>query len=287
VNERDGYPPGVPCWVDTAQPDPKAAVAFYGTLFGWEFEDTMPPDSPGHYFIGRLRGRDVAAIGSQTENGPPTPVWNTYIWVDSADDTVAKVKEAGGATVVEPFDIPGAGRMGVFSDPTGAVFSVWQAKEHWGAQLVNEPGTWSWSDLNTRDAESAKSFYGAVFGWEADTTASGNDEYSMLRMPGYGDFLERLDPGLRQRLAEQAAPAGFEDVVGWMVPMSKEQFPDDTPSHWGITFGVDDADVTGDKAAELGAKVLVPPFDVPPVRLAVLADPQGAVFTVSKYTPPE
>jgi predicted enzyme related to lactoylglutathione lyase len=142
------------------------------------------------------------------------------------------VKEAGGATVVEPFDIPGAGRMGVFSDPTGAVFSVWQAKEHWGAQLVNEPGTWSWSDLNTRDAESAKSFYGAVFGWEADTTASGHDEYSMLRMPGYGDFLERLDPGLRQRLAEQAAPAGFEDVVGWMVPMSKEQFPDDTPSHW-------------------------------------------------------
>lgn len=285
--ERDGYPPGVPCWVDTAQPDPEAAVAFYGTLFGWEFEDTMPPDSPGHYFIARLRGRDVAAIGSQTENSPPMPVWNTYIWVDSADDTAAKVKGAGGATVVEPFDLPGAGRMGVFSDPTGAVFCVWQAREHRGAQLVNEPGTWSWSDLNTRDTKSAKMFYGAVFGWETDTNATGADEYSMFRMPGYGDFLERLDPGLRRRLAEESAPPGFEDVVGWMVPMTKEQFPDDMPSHWGITFGVDDADVTADKATELGAKVLVPPFDVPPVRLAVLADPQGAVFTVSKYTPPE
>jgi predicted enzyme related to lactoylglutathione lyase len=88
--ERDGYPPGVPCWVDTAQPDPEAAVRFYGGLFGWEFEDRMPADSPGRYFVAQLQGRDVAAVGSQPEDWPPAAVWNTYVWVDSADATATR-----------------------------------------------------------------------------------------------------------------------------------------------------------------------------------------------------
>lgn len=165
--ERDGYPPGVPCWVDTGQPDPEAAVAFYGDLFGWEFEDRTPAGSPQRYFVAQLRGRDVAGVGSQPEGAPSTPVWNTYIWVESADHAVAKVKDAGGSVLMEPFDVSDAGRMGVFADPSGAVFCVWQAKEGKGAQLVNEPGTWNFSELNTRDPEGAKAFYGAVFGWEA------------------------------------------------------------------------------------------------------------------------
>jgi predicted enzyme related to lactoylglutathione lyase len=271
--------------VDTAQPDPQAAVEFYGGLFGWEFEDTAPPDAPGHYFIGRLQGRDVAAIGSQTEGSPPTPVWNTYISVESADQTAAKVKEAGGAVLSDPFDVPAAGRMAVFADSAGAAFCVWEPREFKGAQLVNGPGTWSWSDLNTRDMDAAKGFYAAVFGWEAGTPEAGG-AYAMLRRPGYGDYLEQSDPDLRKRLAAEQAPPGFEDVVGWMVKMTSEQFSDDTPSHWGITFGVEDTDATVDKAGALGAKVLVPPMDVPPVRISVLADPQGAVFTVSKYTAP-
>ena len=229
-DERESYPAGVPCWVDTAQPDPQAAVNFYGGLFGWEFEDTAPPDQPGHYFIGRLGGRDVAAIGSQTDDSLPQPVWNTYICVDSADDTVGKVRGAGGAVLSEPFDVPAAGRMAVFADPAGAVFCVWQPGDFKGAQLVNVPGTWSWSDLNTRDMDAVKDFYGAVFGWEADT-AENEGDYAMLRRPGYGDFLEQSDPDLRTRLAAQQAPPGFEDVVGWMVRMTSEQFSDDTPSH--------------------------------------------------------
>ena len=286
VNERHEYPPGVPCWVDTAQPDPNAAVGFYRGVFGWEFEETAPPDAPGHYFIGRLRGLDVAGIGSQTDDSPPTPAWNTYISVESADETSAKVTGAGGTIVGETFDVPASGRMAVFADPAGAIFSVWQAREFKGAQLVNEPGTWGWSDLNTREMDTARDFYGAVFGWEADTSEAGG-EYAMLRRPGYGDFLETLDPDLRQRMAEEKAPPGFEDVIGWLVHMTSEQFSDDTPSHWGTTFGVEDADAAVDKAGRLGAKVLVPPMDIPPVRVAVLADPQGAVFSVSKYTPPE
>ena len=94
--ERDGYIPGVPCWVDTSQPDPEAAVDFYSGLFGWEFEDVMPPGSEGKYFIARIRGGDVAAVGSIPEGAPPMAMWNTYVWVDSADETASKVRDAGG-----------------------------------------------------------------------------------------------------------------------------------------------------------------------------------------------
>src|ERR1700736_1876913 len=98
--ERDGYLPGVPCWVDTSQPDPEAGVAFYRGLFGWDFEDAMPPGSAGRYFIGRLRGGDVAAVGSQPEGAPPVAAWNTYVWVESADDVAAKVLDAGGRVAI-------------------------------------------------------------------------------------------------------------------------------------------------------------------------------------------
>lgn len=254
VLERDGYPPGVPCWVDTSQPDPEAAVGFYGELFGWEFEDRMPAGSPGRYFVAQLRGRDVAAVGSQPDAAPPTPVWNTYIWVDSADDAAAKVREAGGSILVEPFDVLDAGRMGVFSDPAGAVFCVWQANKHKGTQLVNEPGTWSWSDLNTRDPEGSKAFYAAVFGWEANHVELGFCESWMWRVPGYAKVLEVNDPGLRRRQAEVGAPEGFEDCVAWMVAMTREQFPEDVPPHWSVTFAVDDTDAIADKARSSAAR---------------------------------
>ena len=282
--EREGYPHGVPCWVDTAQPDPQVAVDFYGKLFGWEFV-RMPADEPGSYFVAQLRGRDVAAVGSQ-QGEPWPPVWTTYIWVDSADDAAAKVKEAGGSTLMEPFDVPERGRMGVFSDPSGAVFCVWEAGKRKGAELVNEPGTWNWSDLSTRDPEGAKAFYGAVFGWEADTgVIEGVGDYTMWRLPEYGEFLEASDPELRSRQAEAGAPTGFADAIGWMMPMTSDQFPDEVPSHWSVTFAVADADAIAAKAAELGGKVVVPPFDAGDARVAVLNDPQGAAFTVSKYDP--
>jgi uncharacterized protein len=284
--ERDGYPAGVPCWVDTEQPDPEAAVSFYGGLFGWEFEDRMPPGSPGRYFVARLRGRDVAAVGSQSEQLPPTPIWRTYVWVDSADETVARVKEAGGTALAGPFEVGDAGRMAVLADAEGAVFCVWQARGHRGAQLVNEPGTWNFSELNTRDADRAAAFYAAVFGWEATTVDLGENGFTMFRRPGYGDHLAERDPDLRDRMAADGAPEGFEDAVAWLVPMTGEGAAEDAPPHWSITFAVDDADAVAERAANLGGTVLTPPFDAPWVRMTVLSDPQGATFTASKYMPP-
>ena len=275
--ERDGYIPGVPCWVDTSQPDPEAAVDFYSGLFGWEFEDVMPPGSEGKYFIARLHGGDVAAVGSIPESAPPTAMWNTYVWVESADETASEVRAADGGVLMEPFDVMDAGRMAVFTDREGAAFCVWQAKEHKGARVVNEPGSLNFNGLNTRDVGGAKSFYGSVFGW--DTLAAGGAE--MWTLPGYGDYLERDDPDLRKRVAEVGGPAGFEDVVASINPIADDK--PDVPAHWSVTFAVDDADAIAEKAAKLGGKVAVPPFDAPWVRMTVITDPQGATFIASQF----
>jgi predicted enzyme related to lactoylglutathione lyase len=275
--ERDGYVPGVPCWVDTSQPDPEAAVDFYRGLFGWEFEDVMPPGSDGKYFIARLHGGEVAAVGSIPESAPPVATWDTYISVDSADETASRVREARGGVVREPFDVMDAGRTAIFTDPEGAAFCVWQAKEFKGARIVNEPGSLNFNGLNTRDVEGAKLFYGSVLGWA--TMAAGGAE--MWTLPGYGDYLERDDPDLRKRVDELGGPVGFEDVVASINPIAHDQ--PGVPAHWSVTFAVDDADATAAKAAELGGKVAVPPFDAPWVRMTVLTDPQGATFIASKF----
>jgi predicted enzyme related to lactoylglutathione lyase len=278
--ERDGYIPGVPCWVDTSQPDPEAALPFYSGLFGWEFEDVMPPDSPGKYFIGRIRGGDVAAVGSVPEGAPPMAMWNTYIWVDSADETASKVRETGGNVLMDPFDIMDSGRMAVFADPEGAAFMVWQAKEHKGARIVNEHGSLNFNGLNTRDPESAKAFYGSVFGWEILELPGG---FEMWTLPGYGEYLEGFTPGLREMVKETGGPDGFIDVVASLNPIAEDQ--PDTPPHWNVTFAVDDADEIAAKATELGGNVIAPPFDAPWVRMTVLSDPQGATFIASKFVP--
>jgi predicted enzyme related to lactoylglutathione lyase len=278
--ERDGYPAGVPCWVDTSQPDPDAAVAFYRGLFGWEFENAMPADAPGGYFIARLRGGDVAAVSPPPEGGPAQAVWNTYIWVESADETATRVRDAGGRVLSEPFDVMEAGRMAVFADPEGAAFCAWQAARHRGARIVNEPGSLNFNSLSTRDVKGAKAFYGAVFGWETLDLGGG---VQMWRLPGYAEFLEQSDPGLRKRVAESGGPTGFEDVVAALNPIADHE--GDVPAHWGVTFAVEDADATAERASELGGQVLAPPFDAPWVRMTVIADPQGATFTASKFVP--
>jgi predicted enzyme related to lactoylglutathione lyase len=278
--ERDGYIPGVPCWIDTSQPDPEAAVAFYRDLFGWAVEDAMPPGSEGKYYIARLRGGDVAAVASLPDGGPPTAVWNTYIWVESVDETAAKVDEAGGRILVTPFDVMEAGRMAMCADPEGATFYLWEARRHRGAQIVNEPGSLNFNGLNTRDPEGAKAFYGSVFGWQTMEFGGGAEAW---QLPGYGDHLEERDPGVRERMAATGAPAGFEDVVATLNPIRGGQ--PGVPAQWSITFAVDDADAIAQRASELGGQVVVPPFDAPWVRMTVITDPQGATFTASQFVP--
>jgi predicted enzyme related to lactoylglutathione lyase len=275
MSERNDYAPGVPCWVDTAQQDPDAARRFYEELFGWESvgPGAVPGDPPGRYFVARLRGRDVAGISSQPGDGaPPDPVWSTYIYVDSADDATEQVKRAGGAIVVAPFDALPAGRMAVVTDPAGATFCLWEPKDRKGAQLVNEAGAWSISILNTPDPESAKAFYGAVFGWETDPAEPSESDITLFRLPGYVGG----EP-------QQPVP---RDVIAAMTPARGTPSAGDATAQWSVNFWVGDADGTADKAADLGGAIVVAPFDTPAFRNAILADPAGAVFSVSRVPGP-
>jgi predicted enzyme related to lactoylglutathione lyase len=263
MSGRDGYQPGVPCWVDTLQPDPERARRFYGALFGWSVEHRMPAGSPGSYRVCRLHGRDVAGVGT----GPSGEVgadWTTYIRVESVDEAVAKAVEAGGGVAREPSESFDGGRAALLSDPAGAVFGVWRPGTHRGAQLVNEPGAWAMSILNTPDVEGAKRFYGALFCWDTQTFDAGGGGLTMWRLPGYlgGE-------------PEQPVP---RDVVAVMAPL-----PDEGAARWDVNFWVHDADAVTAKADQLGGKVLVAPSDREGFREAVLADP--AALSVSQLIP--
>jgi predicted enzyme related to lactoylglutathione lyase len=268
MSERDGFEPGVPCWVDTWQPDADAAVAFYTGLFGWEAKDTMPPGIAGKHYVCSLRGRDVAAVASRPEEAPPVTAWTTYIWVDDVDRSVAKVTDSGGSVLKQPFDSLDGGRIAILADPAAAAFGVWQPGGHRGAQLVNEPGAWSMSALVTHDAERSKRFYTEVFGWGTETFGLGEAEMTMWTVPGYVGG----EP-------QQPVP---RDVVATMAPPSANG--DAPPAHWSVDFWIGDVDQAAAKVAELGGQVLAQPYDIPNtgLRQAVFADPQGATFSLTQ-----
>lgn len=247
--EKDSYDHGVPSWIDLGTPDIDASATFYSELFGWTVEEETDPDAGG-YRMCTMRGRAVAGLGPQMSPGPP--FWTTYVTVDDADATAAAVVSAGGQVVMEPMDVLDVGRMAVFSDPVGAFFSVWQPKAHIGAGIVNEPGSLSWNELMTTDVEASKAFYGEVFGWAA-TTHEGDMPYTEFMIDG--------------------------NSIAGMMP-KPPTVPAEVPPFWGIYFAVADTDGAAAKVTELGGSVMMPPFDIPQGRVAVVADPQGATFNI-------
>ena len=249
------YPPGTPSWVELSTPDTEASAAFYGALLGWEATEPGPVEETGGYRIFEREGASVAGLMGHMQEGQPT-AWATYVSVADADETAARVRDAGGSTIVEPMDVTDIGRMAVFADPSGAVFGVWQARTFAGADLVNEPGSLCWNEVLTRDPQRGKAFYRAVFGWAA------------------------VRPGF------EGAPEGYvvwENAgreVGGMMTMTDEHFPPSVPPHWGVAFAVADCDATVARARDLGATITHEPMDMPIGRFAGIMDPQGASFTV-------
>lgn len=264
MSTRTHYPAGVPCWVDTLQPDPEAAVRFYAALMGWEFAGpgAMPLSDEG-YFVARVGEHDVAGVGGLPHGAPNDPcAWNTYIRVDDADAAAAAVRGAGGQLLVAPCDAPPAGRFAVVADPTGAVFNVWEAWEREGAQLINAPRCWAMSALNTSDPATATDFYRDAFGWQAELMGEREAGPTLFRLPGYVGG----EP-------QQPVP---RDVVAVMF-MQPQVRP-----HWSVDFWVRDADNVSARAWELGGRVVTPPADYAGFRSSVIADPHGAVFSVSQ-----
>jgi uncharacterized protein len=242
MGERSSHAPGTFSWVDLGTSDADGAKTFYGALLGWEFEDMPVPDSPP-YSMATIGGRTVAALyGKRDEQAPSA--WLSYVTVEDADAAAARAAQLGGTVISEPFDVLEAGRMAVLQDPTGAVFAVWQPKQSIGAQLVNEVGALCLNQLNTTDAEAAQRFYGDLFGWEFQSVASGGQAYWGITNGG------RLNGGMMQS----------------------------EPPAWLVYFTSADVDASAARATELGGRVIVPPSPVPGGRIAIAADPQGAVL---------
>jgi predicted enzyme related to lactoylglutathione lyase len=259
VAEFTAHAPGTFCWPELATTDQKSAGAFYHALFGWDVNE-QPIGPTETYTMFMLRGLEVAAAstlrGPELELGVP-PHWNAYVSVASADDTVKRVQELGGKVLAPPFDVMDAGRMAVLQDPTGAVISVWQPARHIGAKILREPGALGWTELTTRDTAAAETFYTKLFGWEAKRGDAGGQEYTEFKVGAQPDAgMIAMDPA-------------------W----------GNVPPHWMPYFQVNDCDGSVAKAQELGGRVYVPPTDIPNVgRFAMLADPQGAMFSIIKVT---
>ena len=248
------YAPGTPSWVELSSPDPDASAAFYRDVLGWGVTEPGPAESGG-YRMFLCGDKNVAGLMGLMQEGQPT-AWATYVSVADADETAQKVQAAGGNAIVSPMDVMDLGRMAVFADPTGAVFGVWQPKAFAGADLVNEPVSLVWNEVHTRDPDTDKAFYSAVFGWTAGKPSfeGAPDTYTVWQLDGKN--------------------------VGGMMEMVEGMFPPDTPPHWSVCFAVADADATAAKAREHGGTVVAEPMDMPIGRFAAIVDPQGAWFTI-------
>jgi predicted enzyme related to lactoylglutathione lyase len=257
--EVTSHAPGSFCWIELGTSDTDGAKKFYSALFGWDPVD-MPAGPDMIYTMLKLRGLDIGAMyklgAEEAKHGIP-PHWNTYVAVASADEAAKKATALGGKILAEAFDVMDVGRMAIIQDPQGATFCVWQAKNHIGFRLFGETGSFGWDELWTTDRKKAAEFYKGLFGWgakEGDMAGTG------------GVYTEWTNNG---------------QSIGGMLEITPDMGP--MPPNWLPYFMVDDCNATADKASSLGAKIFVPPTDIPTVgRFSVIQDPQGATFCIIK-----
>ena len=250
---RTSYEPGTPSWVDLATPDLDGAKRFYGSLLGWEAQDAGAPEQTGGYAFFRLDGRRVAGVSPLITEGRPT-AWSTYVSTDDADAVAERAGAAGATLLAEPMEITDAGRMTFLAHAAGGSIGAWQPGRHTGAELVNDPGSFTWSELHTHDVDGAKAFGAAVFGWTYEDESLGEVAYTVVRVG--------------------------ETRVAGMVALPGD-VPAEVPANWMTYFAVDDCDAAVVRVQELGGAVLLRPMDVEGVgRFAVVGDPYGARFGV-------
>jgi uncharacterized protein len=265
MSERNEYTPGEFSWVDLATTDVDGAKSFYADLLGVDVQSAPgdPKETGGYGFLMK-DGKMVAGIGP-VQSGEGHSAWASYVKVDSADEIAEKAKDAEGTVFFGPADLPNeSGRVAMLRDPSGAFIGVVQQDRHPGAQLVNEPGTWTWNNLMTRDMDGAKDFYGKVFGWTATHIEGAPDFVWMWQVDG-----QRWPEGM----------AGLMEIG--------DDLPADMPAHWQVYFVVESADEAIKNSKAAGAKLGFGPLDIPSGRMATLVDPQGAVVSILEARLPE
>lgn len=255
--ERTEYAPGTPSWVDLSTTDVEAAKVFYAKVLGWTYRD-MGPEA-GNYVMASRDGKSAAGIMPHPEelaaSGAPS-MWNAYVTVADAAATVAATERAGGTVLQAPFDVMTAGKMAVVQDPAGAVISLWEPTGTAGAEVVNEHGALTWTDLVVPDPGAVAGFYATVFGW---------DPIASQRPDGTPAHMFVLD-------GAPVASAGPPPMEG-------------VPPHWHVYFAVDDADAAASAITGAGGQVLSGPVDTPPGRMLGAMDPTGGAFSVIALNP--
>jgi uncharacterized protein len=251
VTRDTRWPAGSPCWVDVSVDDVPKAIAFYQALFGWD----IPLGGPevGGYSIARQDGRIVAAVSPKMGSPDAPSAWTMYLATDDVDATAAKIKGAGGRLLAEPMDVMEEGRMAVAMDPAGAVFGLWQGENTTGLGVANEPGALTWSEQLSRDFDGSKAFYRAVFGYDYQDTSGDGFNYALA-------IVDRHEVG------------GIGEYP--------EGTPAQVPAAWAAYFAVTDTDAAAAKVTELGGSLVQPVRNSPYGRIGVVADSDGAVFSL-------
>ncbi|MEV4944737.1 VOC family protein [Streptomyces sp. NPDC053755] len=255
MTEATRHTPGTPCWVSLMVHGLDATQEFYNALFGWEF--VPGPQQLGPYVRALLDGREVAGIGQLPPDRHLPVAWTTYLASDDADETAESIRCCGGTVAVGPLDAGEAGRLVICSDPAGAVFGVWQAGLHTGTTTAGRPGTPVWNELLTYETSTVGKFYRTVFGYDIEPSVSDEPDSLTLR--------------------RQGRPVAAVHGLGGGLPR-------DRGAHWMTYFEVADTDAAAALVSELGGRVLRPPGDGAAGRLAEVADPEGAVFTIVHST---
>ncbi|MFJ6635259.1 VOC family protein [Streptomyces sp. NPDC091376] len=249
--------PGTPCWVSLMVHGLDATQEFYGALFGWEF--VPGPQQLGPYVRALIDGKEVAGIGQLPPDRHLPIAWTTYMASDDVDESAEQIRMCGGTIGVGPLDAADAGRLVIASDPEGAVFGVWQAAAHTGTALFGTHGTPVWNELVTRETSAVAKFYQSVFGYDLEPVVSADFDCLTLHL--------------------EARPVASIHGVGHALPRDKG-------SHWMTYFEVEDTDESTARVVDLGGHVLRAPREGSSGRLATVADPEGAVFTIVRTATP-
>lgn len=253
--------PGNFCWIELASTDPAAGRAFYKELLGWNITDMPMPGQAEPYAMADIDGKHVAGIMRLPEAakamGAPAH-WLSYVAVEDTAAAAAKATSLGGKVLMGPMSM-GPGSMAVIQDPAGGVFALWQTVQQMGTFLYMEVGALGWNELISTNVDLAGTFYAGMFGWKLEPQQMPGMTYITLK--------------------------NGETAAGGMMAQPEEMAG--APSIWNVYFSVADCDATIAKATALGGKLLAPAMDIPEVgRFAVLADPQGAAFSVIKFVAP-
>jgi len=245
------YAEGAPCWADLNTPDLAGAQRFYGALLGWTFDE--PDPALGHYSTCRRDGQSVAGMAPKQPGMDMPSAWSVYLKSSDLDASARQIEAGGGKLLMPPMEIPGQGRMLFAFDPTGAAFGVWEPGSHRGAERYDDPGSLCWHEVNTRDGAAADAFYRGLFRYEQAQIGDGAGfDYTVWNLDG-------------------------KPVCG-RLKMTTEW--GELPPHWMNYFAVEDCDVAATTVRELGGAVMHGPFDSPHGRIAVVADPYGAIFSL-------